>query len=138
MAVKRTARLARDGVEDEAPKASFEAKLTELEEILRQLEEGEKSLDESLELYEKGVSALKVCHQILDRAEKRIRTLVQRPDGEPELRDAADSAEDEAAADAESPAEGKARRRSNDSASRIKADGEEKTKDDRGLLFGGR
>lgn len=136
MAAKRPAKPSHEGADDEAPKASFETKLTELEEIVRQLEEGEKPLDESLELYEKGVSALKVCHQILDRAEKRIRTLVQRPDGEVELRDADEGEEDEDGG--ESPAETKSRRRSNDAAPRIQVEDEEKTKDDRGSLFGGR
>lgn len=66
---------------------SFEESLAELEEIVAQLEAGEKPLDESLALYEKGVAALKRCHGILDKADKRIRALVAGPAGEPVLRD---------------------------------------------------
>lgn len=66
---------------------SFEDSLGELEQIVARLEAGERPLDESLALYEKGVTALKQCHLILDRAEKRIRRLVQGPNGEPVLQD---------------------------------------------------
>lgn len=71
---------------------SFEQQLAELEEIVRQLEDGEKPLDESLALYEKGVTSLKACHAILDRAEKRIKVLVQHASGEPALEDASGGA----------------------------------------------
>jgi exodeoxyribonuclease VII small subunit len=67
---------------------SFEQALTELEEIVAQLVAGEKPLDESLALYERGVAALKRCHEILDKAEKRIQTLVKTAGGDPDLRDA--------------------------------------------------
>ncbi|MCY3022866.1 MAG: exodeoxyribonuclease VII small subunit [Planctomycetota bacterium] len=67
--------------------SSFEQSLVELEEIVAQLEAGEKPLDESLALYEKGVAALKRCHAVLDKAEKRIRELVAGAEGEPVLRD---------------------------------------------------
>ena len=66
--------------------ASFEDSLRELEEIVSQLEAGERPLDESLALYEKGVAALKNCHTVLDKAEKRIRMLVQTGDEETALK----------------------------------------------------
>lgn len=91
-----------------AKQATFEQSLAELEEIVAQLEAGEKPLDESLTLYEKGVAALKRCHAILDTAEKRIRTLVKDADGEVSLRDAPPqgATEEPAAAAADEPAEG--------------------------------
>ena len=137
MAVKKPTKAAGPSSGDEAPKASFETKLSELEEIVRQLEEGEKPLDESLELYEKGVAALKVCHVILDRAEKRIRTLVQRPDGEAELRDVkeAEASEDD---EGNAESEGKSRRRGADAAPKTQAAEGGKAEADRGSLFGGR
>jgi exodeoxyribonuclease VII small subunit len=70
-----------------ARELSFEQSLAELEEIVAQLEAGEKPLDESLALYEKGVAALKRCHAMLDKAEKRIRLLVKGADGGPMLRE---------------------------------------------------
>jgi len=66
----------------------FEHCLEELEAIVAQLEAGEKPLDESLALYEKGVAALKRCHEMLDKAEQRIRLLVRAPGGAPALQDA--------------------------------------------------
>jgi exodeoxyribonuclease VII small subunit len=66
---------------------AFEAALAELEDIVQQLEAGEKSLDESLKLYERGVAALRACHQLLDQAEQRIRKLVAGPGGQPLVQD---------------------------------------------------
>ena len=68
--------------------ANFEKSLETLERIVRQLEAGEKPLDESLALYEQGVSALKHCHELLDHAEQRIRLLVRGASGAPVLIDA--------------------------------------------------
>ena len=63
-------------------KGKFEEAYEELERIIRALEAGETSLDESLEYYEKGVAALKTCHRILEEAEKRIEILVKDSQGE--------------------------------------------------------
>lgn len=76
--------------------ASFEKTLAELEEIVQQLEEGDKPLDQSIALYERGVKALKTCHAVLDQAEQRIKTLVKDAGGKPMLKDsAAESDEDD-------------------------------------------
>jgi exodeoxyribonuclease VII small subunit len=68
--------------------ASFESSLADLETIVSQLEAGEKPLDESLALYEQGVAALKRCHAILDKAEKRIKLLVKTATGEAQVQEA--------------------------------------------------
>ena len=73
---------------DKEKDESFEALLERLEEIVSRLEAGERPLDESLALYENGVAALKRCHVTLDRAEKRIRLLLQDANGNPQLREA--------------------------------------------------
>jgi exodeoxyribonuclease VII small subunit len=80
-AEKKEACEAAGGASEKPP--AFETALAELEEIVRQLEAGEKSLNESLKLYERGVAALRSCHQLLDQAEQRIRKLVAGPGGEP-------------------------------------------------------
>ena len=67
---------------------SFEVLLARLESIVSQLEGGARPLDESLALYESGVAALKRCHTVLDKADKRIRLLLQDGHGDPQLRDA--------------------------------------------------
>jgi exodeoxyribonuclease VII small subunit len=55
--------------------ATFEQSLAELEQIVRQLEEGQLGLAESLASYELGVKRLKECYQLLERAERRIELL---------------------------------------------------------------
>ena len=59
----------------------FEERLKELEEILRRLERGELSLDESVSEYEKGIAALRSCRSVLESAERKIEELVRAPDG---------------------------------------------------------
>ncbi|GIW80957.1 MAG: hypothetical protein KatS3mg105_2764 [Gemmatales bacterium] len=54
---------------------SFEEALAELEEIVRELEDGQISLEESLQRYEKGVNLLKQCYSKLQEAEQRISLL---------------------------------------------------------------
>lgn len=58
----------------------FETSIKELEEIVRALESGSVSLDESLALFEKGVKLTKSCQKLLDEAEKKVSVLVN--DGE--------------------------------------------------------
>ena len=65
--------------------APFEDKLRELVEILRKLERGDLSLDDSVAEYEKGIAALRACREVLAAAEKRIEEIVRAPDGEPRV-----------------------------------------------------
>src|ERR1700733_3190350 len=51
---------------------AFEQALADLERILRNLEDGTISLEESLAQYERGVTLLKGCYQQLRDAEQRI------------------------------------------------------------------
>jgi exodeoxyribonuclease VII small subunit len=54
---------------------SFEAGRAELEQIVRQLEEGDLSLEETLSLYERGQALARYCQAQLDQAELRITQL---------------------------------------------------------------
>ena len=63
-------------------KVSFEQALEKLERIVDKLESGDASLDESLALYEEGVATLKVCHGVLEQAEKKIEQLVKDAGGQ--------------------------------------------------------
>ncbi len=57
----------------------FEAAIAELESIVKKLEEGgDLSLEESLKLYERGVTLSKFCHARLEDAERRIELLNER------------------------------------------------------------
>ncbi|MGE5200010.1 MAG: exodeoxyribonuclease VII small subunit [Rhodospirillaceae bacterium] len=53
----------------------FEGAIAELETIVRKLEEGDLALEQSLELYERGVRLSRYCHTRLEEAERRIEVL---------------------------------------------------------------
>lgn len=61
--------------------ASFEEKLASLESVVERLERGELSLDESVRLFEEGVSLSNACKSELEGAESRIRVLVEPESG---------------------------------------------------------
>ena len=56
--------------------ATFEEQILNLEETVRLLERGDLSLDESLSLFEQGIKLTKGCQEQLDKAEKRVKILV--------------------------------------------------------------
>lgn len=60
---------------------TFEQSLTELEEIVTQLESGELPLEQSLELFEKGIGLSRACRERLASAERRIEQLVKDSSG---------------------------------------------------------
>lgn len=53
----------------------FEQSVTELEEIVRQLEKGELTLEDSLKQFEKGIGLARRCQDVLNQAEQKIETL---------------------------------------------------------------
>lgn len=55
---------------------SFEAALERLEGIVRKLEAGELSLDDSLSVFEEGVRLSGFCHKRLDEVEKKVQLLL--------------------------------------------------------------
>jgi exodeoxyribonuclease VII small subunit len=55
---------------------TFEQAITRLGEIVDGLEEGEQPLEESIALFEEGMSLAKSSQEILDRAERRIEELL--------------------------------------------------------------
>lgn len=55
---------------------SFEEHLKKLESIVKQLEEGELTLDESVKLYEEGMSISKLCLDKLNKTKQKIEQLV--------------------------------------------------------------
>lgn len=54
----------------------FEEAMARLEEIVRLLEQGESTLDESLLLFEEGVKLARYCNEKLDQADARIEIMV--------------------------------------------------------------
>lgn len=61
---------------------SFETSLAELEQIVTKLEDGDLPLEESLELFEKGIKLSRECRERLTKAERRIEILMKDADGE--------------------------------------------------------
>lgn len=55
----------------------FEKAISELEEITRQLESGDASLDEAVKLFEKGMKLSNDCRRALDTAKQKIITLTE-------------------------------------------------------------
>ena len=56
---------------------NFEDAMKALEEIANELENGEISLDKSVEKFEKGIKISKKCNEILEKAEKKISILIK-------------------------------------------------------------
>ena len=56
----------------------FESASAELEAIVKQMEEGDLTLEKALELYERGVQLSRFCHARLEDAERRIEILTDR------------------------------------------------------------
>ena len=54
---------------------SFESAFAELEEVVRQLEEGDLSLEQAISLYERGRVLTSFCQRQLDQAELRVNQL---------------------------------------------------------------
>ncbi len=63
---------------------SFEESMKRLDEIVRQLERGDASLDESLALFEEGSALIGQCSKLLDLAEQKVVKLKKSSDGTPE------------------------------------------------------
>lgn len=56
-------------------RVSFEEALAELERIVHRLESGDLPLEDSLAQYELGITRLRACYALLERAEARIRQI---------------------------------------------------------------
>ncbi len=82
---------------------SFEEAMDQLEDCVARLESGELGLDESLEVFERGIAASRACARLLDETRKRVQVLVEKAGGDFQLEFL--DAEDEAALD-EDPGDG--------------------------------
>ena len=61
----------------------FESALAELESIVRKMEEGDLTLEKSMELYERGLQLSRFCHSTLETAERRVELLNERGETRP-------------------------------------------------------
>jgi len=63
---------------DDKPVQSFEACLEELEQVVKELEGGDLSLERSIELFERGMVLSETCRKQLEEAETRVETLIRK------------------------------------------------------------
>ncbi|MGI8732697.1 MAG: exodeoxyribonuclease VII small subunit [Pyrinomonadaceae bacterium] len=68
---------------NESKSKSFEASLEALEQIVRELEDGDLPLEKSLELFEQGIRLSRECQERLGQAERRIEILLRDNQGRP-------------------------------------------------------
>ncbi len=61
----------------------FESALAELDTIVRKMEEGDLTLEKSMELYERGLQLSRFCHSTLETAERRVELLNDRGEVRP-------------------------------------------------------
>ena len=71
-------------------KARFEESIKRLEEIVRELEAEDLSLEQAIGKFEEGVKLGKICRELLDKAEARIKVLVEDETGTLHEEDAPD------------------------------------------------
>jgi exodeoxyribonuclease VII small subunit len=61
----------------------FESAIAELDTIVKRMEDGDLTLEKSMELYERGLQLSKFCHATLETAERRIEILTERGEVKP-------------------------------------------------------
>lgn len=62
---------------------TFEQSVTRLEEIVRQMENGDVALEEALKLFEEGTALAASCNKLLDNAELNVLQMTKGADGAP-------------------------------------------------------
>ena len=62
---------------------TFEASMTRLEQIVRQLEQGDAPLEDAMKLFEEGTSLISSCNELLSKAEQQVVKLSKGADGLP-------------------------------------------------------
>jgi exodeoxyribonuclease VII small subunit len=67
--------------ENNTVNASFEQAMAELEEIVKKLEKGELTLEDSINCFQRGVELTKYCSKKLDEAERSITMLIEGEQG---------------------------------------------------------
>lgn len=63
---------------------TFEQSIARLDEIVKLLERGDATLENSLSLFEEGTALIRRCGKLLDTAEQKVVMLKKGADGTPE------------------------------------------------------
>lgn len=61
--------------------ATFEEALKSLESVVAKLEAGDVPLEESIRLFEEGMTLSGLCQKRLDEADRKIEMLLRKPEG---------------------------------------------------------
>ncbi len=72
---------------DKIENMKFEEALSELEKIVSSLENQTAPLDQSIELYEKGITLVRRCTKLLDEAQHKVGILSRNENGEVVVKD---------------------------------------------------
>jgi exodeoxyribonuclease VII small subunit len=73
--------MAKEEVKNDVGKLTFEQAVKELTGIVGKIEQGDITLSDSLQQYEKGMALIKQCRKILQDAENRIEKIASEQDG---------------------------------------------------------
>ncbi|PIE63287.1 MAG: exodeoxyribonuclease VII small subunit [Desulfobacter postgatei] len=68
-------------------KKTFESALKQLENIVKEMESGELTLEKAVKKYEDGIANSRFCLDILDKTEQKITQLTMDVDGKPDVSD---------------------------------------------------
>ncbi|NLP00392.1 MAG: exodeoxyribonuclease VII small subunit [Clostridiaceae bacterium] len=66
---------------EEKADITYEQAVLELESVVNMLESGDLPLEESIKIFEKGISLVRLCNKKLDDIEKRITLLIEGKEG---------------------------------------------------------
>lgn len=67
--------------------ATFESNMQRLEQIVRAMERGDVSLEESLKMFQEGTELVRSCGKLLDDAHLQVKKVMTAADGSPVLED---------------------------------------------------
>ena len=70
--------MAKGKNQNDISKLSFEEAIKELGDIVGKIEQGQIPLQDSLKQYERGMTLIKHCRAILQKAEKRIEKIAEK------------------------------------------------------------
>ncbi len=62
-------------IAEEMPEESLEELFAKLDQVAKELESGDTSLEESFGLYQKGMEMLQLCNEKIDTVEKKVQVL---------------------------------------------------------------
>ncbi|MGM0655052.1 MAG: exodeoxyribonuclease VII small subunit [Thermodesulfobacteriota bacterium] len=68
-------------------KKTFESALKQLENIVKEMESGDLTLEKAVKKYEDGIANTRFCLDILDKTEQKITQLTMNADGKPNVSD---------------------------------------------------